>query len=555
MLWNPFNGIIFFASGIIVLVAFFKLFWLKGNKTAKYLYWFIITANLVILQLMLIDTRLTKLYPVLLLFFIPFQFLSPFFFTAFTCSYLDKMSFFKKYRKLLLLPFFFFLGLYTFLKVNIVLGYVWLSEGVSAKIGAEFDENAALTFSLLLGVWNYKIITRYERDLGNLPYQMVLKKTRWLKAAYTALVVLCVLWLGVILYIEASPDAGGHGPYYPLWLLFIGFYYLFCFLGSRHLSRLKATKIKQRASVQSVIDNFQLEGLNRIFTSHELEGMQGSPYEATSILGYFATSLFDKNRKDEVLWEITKNCISTLHLEDCVIYLLNEDQNVLVQKAAFGNKDKGERKILSPIEIPMGKGIVGSVAANLQWEMVNDLSQDNRYILDDERRNSELAVPIVFEGKVLGVLDSESSKKNFFTEKHLFLFQLIAKLTATKLQHISKKTTLSLTNDNAYYRKLCHLLDQEKIYLDPELSLSLVAKRLNISSTYLSQLINTLSNHNFSDFVNLYRVRDAKIKLLDPEFSCYTILSIGLEAGFNSKSAFYTAFKKHTGSTPTQFRE
>ena len=555
MLWNTFNGTILFASGIIVLSACFKLFWFKRNKTAKYLYWFIITANLVIFQLMLIDTQFTRLYPFILLFFVPFQFLSPYFFSAFTCSYLDKMSVFKKYRKVLLLPFLFFFCLYTFLKVNIILGYLWVTEQNAAQIAAEFDENIALAFALFLGIWNYKIIRKYESDLGNLPYQIVIKKTQWLKRIYATLVVLCLLWLGIILYIKVNPSAGGHGPYYPLWSLFIGFYATFCFVSSRHLKHVEAAKKGERASLRSVISNFQLEGLNRIFTSDELDGIQASPYEATSILGYFATSLFDKNREDEVLWEITKNCISRLSLEDSVIYLLNEDQNILVQKAAFGNKNTGGRKILSPLEIPIGKGIVGNVAESGQWLMVNDLSQDSRYILDDEKRCSELAVPIISGERILGVLDSENSEKDFFNEKHLFLFQLIAKLTATKLQQLSKKTSLSLTNDNAYYKELCDLLDNEKIYQDPELSLSAVAKMLNISSTYLSQLVNKLSNYNFSDFINLYRVREAEIKLVNPDFSRYTILSIGLEAGFNSKSAFYSAFKKHTGVTPTQFRD
>ncbi len=555
MLWNAFNGIISLASAIILFAACFKLFWHRGNKTAKYLYWFIITANLVILQLMLIDTGFTKLYPFVLLLFVPFQFLSPYFFSAFTCAYLDKTSLLKKCRKYLLLPFLLFFGFYTFLKTNIILGYIWISQRTTAQIGAEFDENAALAFSLILGIWNYSIIRRYERDLGNLPYQIVLKKTQWLKAIYATLVVLCLLWLCVILYIKINPNAGGHGPYYPLWLLFLGFYYTFCFLGSRHLRRLEETKKREKTSIQNVISDFQLEGLNKVFTSDELEGMHVSPYEATSILSYFATSLFDKNGEDEVLWEITKNCISRLNLEDCVIYLLNEQQNVLLQRAAFGNKDNGKRKILSPLEIPVGKGIVGNVAESGKWEMVNNLAEDRRYILDDEKRKSELAVPIIFGDTVLGVLDSEHSKKDFFKDRHLFLFQLIAKLTAAKLHQIAKKASPSITNDNAYYKELCHMLDKEKIYRDPELSLSVVAKKLNISSTYLSQLINALSDNNFSDFINLYRIREAEVKLLDPDFSRYTILSIGLEAGFNSKSAFYSAFKKHTGLTPTQFRD
>lgn len=555
MHWNPFNSIILVASLIITLVAILKLFRSKNNKTAEYFYWFIIAANLVIIQVMLIDTKLTQLYPILLLFFIPFQFLSPFFFTAFTCSYLDRMSFFRKYRIALLTPFLLFFALYTFLKMNIILKYAWISKQMTAQIGAEFDENVAVAFSLLLGVWNYRIIRNYENGLGNLPYQIVVKKTKWLKGIYSSLVVLCLLWVSIILYIKIDPSASGHGPYYPLWFLFLGFYYTFCFLGSKHLDHVAEKKKLEKTILKKVATNFQIQGLDPIFDSTELEGIQGSQYEATSILSYFATSLFDKNKEDEVLWDIARNCISKLNLEDCVIYLLNDGQNILVQKAAFGNKDNGERKILSPLEIPVGKGIVGTVAETGKWEIVNNVSEDPRYILDDQKRMSELTVPIISGGKILGVLDSEHSKKDFFRERHLFLFQLIAKLTATKLQQIIRKAPTSLTNDNAYYKELCRLLDKAKIYQDPELSLTTVAEKLNIGSTFLSQLVNKLSGNNFSDFINLYRVRDAELMLTNPDFSGYTILAIGLEAGFNSKSTFYSAFKKHTGITPTMYRD
>lgn len=311
----------------------------------------------------------------------------------------------------------------------------------------------------------------------------------------------------------------------------------------------------ENRTLRKVSNDFQISGLNRVFSSEELGTSETVQYETTAILGYFATSLFDKNKEKDILWDITKNCIAKLNLEDCVIYMLDEKRQVLVQKAAYGNKDKGERKILSPIEIKLGEGIVGHVANTGKLEVVSDAVKDERYILDDRQRQSELAVPITCGKTLIGVLDSEHSNKDFFREKHVFLFRLIAKLIATKLAQIVKKSSLQLTNDNAYYQDLCRLLNTEKIYQDPELSLTAVAEKLNISSTYLSQLVNQCNKKNFSEFINSYRVRDAEYMLMDSDFSNYTILSIGLEAGFNSKSTFYAAFKKYTGVTPTQYRE
>ena len=72
--------------------------------------------------------------------------------------------------------------------------------------------------------------------------------------------------------------------------------------------------------------DYRIRGLNRIFSKNELLDLSEDPSHVISILSYFATSLFDKNKVEEVLWDITENCISKLNLEDCVIYLLNEEQ-------------------------------------------------------------------------------------------------------------------------------------------------------------------------------------------------------------------------------------
>jgi len=555
MSWNFLNILILASSSLIILISIFKLIRFAYNRTAIYLRWFIILANVVIIQVILIDIGLTKTNPWLLLFYIPFQFLSPVLFTAFTFSYLERMGTFRKYRWALLLPFTSFFLIYTLFKLNILLDHAFITKQTVAFVGAELDENLAVSFSLILGLWNYRTIYSYEKSFGNLPYQIVIKKTRWLKSVYAALVVLCFLWVGTIFYLKIDESASGNFYYYPLWILFIAFYYSFCFLVTRHLRKVTNERNSAKASLKTVTQKFHIQGLNTIFTIKELHAIAESPFETTAILSYFATSLFDKNNAESILWDVVGNCISKLNLEDCVIYTIDSEREVLIQKAAYGNKQKGERKVLSPIEIPVGKGIVGSVAQSKIPELVNDITLDCRYIKDDLTRKSELAVPIIYEDTLFGVLDSEHSHKSFFQEKHLFLFQLIAKLTATKLGLLSKKNSITVTDDNAHYKQLCQLLEKEKIYQNPELSLTKVAEKLNISSPYLSQLVNKLSNCNFSDFINSYRIRDAEYMLIDSNFESYTNVAIGLEAGFNSKSAFYSAFKKHTGLTPSEFRQ
>ena len=78
--------------------------------------------------------------------------------------------------------------------------------------------------------------------------------------------------------------------------------------------------------------------------------------------------------------------------------------------------------------IPIGKGVVGSVAQNGRAEIIADTRKDPRYIIDDEIRLSEITVPIVFENEVIGVIDSEHEECNFFTEEHLKTLQNISRL-------------------------------------------------------------------------------------------------------------------------------
>ncbi|HYD92075.1 MAG TPA: GAF domain-containing protein, partial [Flavobacterium sp.] len=152
-----------------------------------------------------------------------------------------------------------------------------------------------------------------------------------------------------------------------------------------------------------------------------------------NLLNYFAHSTYDHLTVNEIIWDICRNCISSLNFEDCVIYLLDEERKVLSQKAAYGPKSPQPFEIFNPIEIPLGKGIVGSVAASGEAVIVNDTSRDPRYIVDDRRRLSEISVPLIHKGGVIGVIDAENSRKNFFTQQHLQTMQTIASLCSAKI--------------------------------------------------------------------------------------------------------------------------
>jgi len=127
--------------------------------------------------------------------------------------------------------------------------------------------------------------------------------------------------------------------------------------------------------------------------------------EVEQVINYFATSLYERATVEEILWDVARNCIGRLHFEDCVIYLFDEQRGVLVQKAAYGPKSPEQFEIVAPLEIPPGQGIVGSVAATGKSEWIRDTRNDPRYIVADRRRLSEIAVPILSNSQVLGVID------------------------------------------------------------------------------------------------------------------------------------------------------
>ncbi len=105
------------------------------------------------------------------------------------------------------------------------------------------------------------------------------------------------------------------------------------------------------------------------------------------------------------------------------------------------------------------------------------------------------------------------------------------------------------------FKRIKDHIIENKLYLDPLLGADAITAELRISKSYMSKLINSYGQYNFSDFINSLRIEQAKKFLSNEEFSQYTNVSVGLECGFNSKSTFYSAFRKFTSQTPTEFKE
>ena len=104
-------------------------------------------------------------------------------------------------------------------------------------------------------------------------------------------------------------------------------------------------------------------------------------------------------------------------------------------------------------------------------------------------------------------------------------------------------------------QKLIFLMESEKLYREPELNIVDVANRMHVPRHHITHILNEKMGNNFYSFINNYRIEEAKQRLSDPKYYNLTVLAIGFDAGFNSKSSFNTLFKKHVGLTPSEYRK
>ncbi len=144
----------------------------------------------------------------------------------------------------------------------------------------------------------------------------------------------------------------------------------------------------------------------------------------------FAESSGGTDDLDELFWRMADDIAAALSLEDCVLYL--REGEMMVQKGAYGIKAQ-DHKVMEPIEIPVGSGIVGTCAATGLSQRVDDVSKFPGYIPDQFLGASELSVPVIFENRVIGVFDSEASRLGAYSDRDCELLQKFARIAAPRI--------------------------------------------------------------------------------------------------------------------------
>lgn len=144
-----------------------------------------------------------------------------------------------------------------------------------------------------------------------------------------------------------------------------------------------------------------------------------------------------------------------------------------------------------------------------------------------------------------------------YRKKHAAYHQLVLRTQewATEMEIVHPKPNEAEADDLALMDAIARLIEEEKVYREPDLNISSLADRLGVSRNAISKAVNTTQQKKFTTFINDYRIRESIRLLSDPANDRMTTDAIATDAGFNSRETFYRAFKARTGITPTLFRK
>ena len=176
----------------------------------------------------------------------------------------------------------------------------------------------------------------------------------------------------------------------------------------------------------------------------------GSEHASTlRTLNAFAVDIISIPNVEDLFWYVARNVVGRLNFVDCVIYRADAGETTLTQAAALGEKNPHGRTIINPLRIPFGQGITGRVAETRRPIVVDDLLKDQNYIPDTRPARSEICVPLISQGKLVGVIDSEHPDVAAFGAPELEVLTTVAAMTSAKLELLAE-----VERSNQRYRDL-----------------------------------------------------------------------------------------------------
>ena len=173
-----------------------------------------------------------------------------------------------------------------------------------------------------------------------------------------------------------------------------------------------------------------------VWSRQQLTPMKGELKNMTKqiqVVEYFSRSIFRSTNAEDILWDITAKTISQLQFTQCEVFLLAEDDKTWVQKTKQEGSEVPDRQAHVPVELALNDGLVGAVGLSGNVELIEDVAKDGRFDLGAFPCKSLMAVPIICDARVIGVIVNGHRKAGFFQPEHKRIIQNVANICGQKL--------------------------------------------------------------------------------------------------------------------------
>jgi len=245
-------------------------------------------------------------------------------------------------------------------------------------------------------------------------------------------------------------------------------------LARERAARLEAEKLLEAKSAELYLANQSLEAAN------------SGKERYLNVLSDFAFMITKITSVDELCWYVAREVVGRLGFADCVIYLFDEADNCIFQQAAIAAKNPQDKEIVNALRIPLGTGITGSVAESRIAEIVDDVTLDPRYVPDVIPAASEICVPMLHDGRLIGVIDCEDKRKNCFTPEDLSALETVASYTSAKIAERQAH--------NEALSRACELEDKVNELTQLSAELEIAKEKAEESSALKSRFVATISH-------------------------------------------------------------
>jgi Histidine kinase/GAF domain len=232
-----------------------------------------------------------------------------------------------------------------------------------------------------------------------------------------------------------------------------------------------------------------------------------------------------------ILWDMVDNLVGRLGYEDYMIYMWNAEKTKMIQLAGYGQKGTPEALANNLFDVAPGQGVVGYVMQVKEPVLIKDAMKDIRYRPDDVFRRSEVCVPIIHNGELMGAIDSEHHEPGYFKERDIKILTTIATLVGNKIVQVQPEESLEVKREELATINQ-QLAEAQLTALQTQMNPHFIFNALNSikrmildnenrnASRYLSkfaQMIRMTLNHSKETFVTLQETIEYLHAYLDME--------------------------------------